>query len=364
MSILRFAATLVCVVATASFAVDATTATLCPFGWKHYPPADQCYRFWGSEGFNSSYVVRRTYDEASEVCARYDAEIPIVTNATQMTFIMDLVGRNSGRQVWTQPREDPVRSRNGTKFWTQYGHPFTEFFDWDHRRNMPGPESCIALQAAGNPSRRIVGGNNKMITVDCFERLGTLCVKQRRPMHVGGVNMTSDGTVDHIWNRELILRFIGSRIPHGTRVTLQTTDDSYFATAPPRYPTNCTFIRPLHGAASPVTLNVTSRPWSHRLCNGTCDEATLVLPASTPFVRGARYSFCFFKPIPFAEPKSEREYGLNLLPRVWLEVIQARDEYLRDVCVRHQASVEGFVQGKSDLDRDIVRPYFFDSRHV
>ena len=354
---------LVCVLLL--LAVSVRAGALCPFGWKHYAPADQCYRFWGSEGFNSSYVVRRTYDEASEVCSRYGAELPIVVNGSQLEFILDYVGRNSGRQVWTQIREDPTMlAVNGTKFWTQHGHPFNEFFDWDHRRKMPGPESCVALQTAGDPARRIVGGNNKMITVDCYERLGTLCVKERRPVHIGGVNMTAAGRVDHIWNRELILKFVGARIPSGTRVSLQTTDDSYFATAPPGYPTNCTFIRPLHAASAPVTLNVTSRPWSHKLCNGTCDEATFVLPAGTPFVRGARYSFCFFNPIPFHVPKSDREYGQNLLPDAYLEVIQDRNEYLQDVCIRHQSSVEGFVNGKSDLDRDIVRPYYFDSRHA
>ena len=113
-----------------------------------------------------------------------------------------------------------------------------------------------------------------------------------------------------------------------------------------------------------MILNVSSRPWGHPLCNGTCDEATFVLPAGTPFVRGARYSFCFFTPIPFYYPKSDREYGRNLLPDVHLEIVQHHDEYLRDVCTRHQASVEGFVHGKSDLDRDIVRPFYFDSRHA
>jgi hypothetical protein len=185
-------------------------------------------------------------------------------------------------------------------------------------------------------------------------------------VHIGAVNQTASDIIEHVWKSDLRLTFIGSRIPAGTRVTLQTTTEDFFATAPPRYPTNCSSIRPLVGDATPVLLNVSTRHYRHRLCNGTCDEATFYLSKATPLVRGARYSLCFFIPLPFKVPTAAREYAMNLLPNVFIEVVQARAEYLQDVCTRYQNGVDLFMGSaiRDDTQRDIVRPYYFDSRHA
>ena len=350
----------VCVVVQA---LIPSPAVPCPGGWTHFSATDECYRFWGSEGWNETIVIRRTYDEAVEVCKREQAELPVIHNASQMDFLFDrLIGRSTGHQVWLQVRED-LASREPFQLWrTNRGRHFDEFFDWDLRRRMPGHESCIALQAGGDRSRRIVGGNNKMVTVDCYERLGVLCAKQRVPVQLGAVNETIRGAIPILWRRELHLTLFGNRIPPGTIVSLQTTTDDYFATAAPRSPTNCSIVRPLVGDARPLHLNVSQMSrWSPH-CNGTCDMAHLVIPEDLPLVRGARYSFCFFVPIPFASFKSEREFGVNLIPEVYLEVIQPREEYLRDVCTRHQNLVEGFmINGRDDSNRPLVRPYYFNS---
>jgi hypothetical protein len=337
---------------------------MCPTGWQHFTHTDECYRYWTTVDWNRTVSVRRTYDEAVETCKMHHAELPVVKNATQFAFILDTIGRKTGRQAWLQIRDAPTNRLYPQVWMTNRGRVFDDFFDWDARRSMPGPEPCAAVQLMGEPARRIVGGTDKMITVDCYERLGVLCVKPRRPVSIGGVNLTRTGMVQHVWGTDLYLTFVGGNIPVGTRVTLQTTDENFFATAAPHSPTNCSMVVPLHGPSQSVHLGISHKSYTHKLCNGTCDEATFYLPSTAGLALGAKYSFCFFLPQPFDAPKDKKEYGLNLLPGVFLQEIQKRSEYLTDVCVRHQNSVQLFMgAGRDDRGRDIHRPYYFSSPH-
>lgn len=346
--------------------VPPISAVRCPVGWLHYEPEDTCYKVWPTSDWNTTTKVRLPYHEAVEFCALHDAVVPIVVNASQFDFILDLMGRTSGRAVWIGIRNDPA-NRLAQQVWrTPAGRDFDEHFRWDKKRKMPSVEDCTAIHARGDESKRIVGGNNKQITVDCWEKLGVVCQKQRVPVAINGVNNSASGPVYHVWGKHLKLVFIGRRIPPHTRVTIQTTTEDYFATAPPGFQTNCTDIQSLTAERVSLTLNVSLQTIPHHvLCNGTCDMATVELPASTPFVRGARYSFCFFVPIPFTAPKHRREYSANLLPNVYLETVQAHDEYLRDVCTRHEHSVDLFwnAAGHDDTNRDPVHPWYFNARH-
>jgi hypothetical protein len=335
----------------------------CPHDWAHRAADDSCYRVFPNDHQNSTMKVRVTFDEATAYCASQGAVLPVMWNASLTDFIAGVVGKTSGEAVWNGIRADPSVKTLPQVWKTDMGRTFTEHFDWDLRQQMPQYEDCVALHMGGDIARRIVGGNNKMVTIGCQERLSVVCQKLRVPVHIRGVNQTQHGVLTHVWNQPLSLDIIGGKIPAGTRVTLQTTTPAFFATGA-NVPTNCRRVQPLTGASLPLTLNVTTRHFAHGICNGTCDVATVSMPAATPFVRGAKYSLCFFVPGPFAAPNELSEYGRNLVPNVIIEVIQKRSEYLMDVCTRHQHSVQLFFgAGHVDTNRDKVSPFYFNSRH-
>lgn len=340
----------------------ATAANLpCPFGWAPYLPTDECYKVWPSNNWNASVKVQVTFDDAALFCASLQAGLPIPRNHSHMDWMLRLMGKTSGSVVWLGIRDDPSNLKWPQVWRTAAGRDFNEFFEWDTKQGMPGPEPCIGLQAGGDLARRIPGGNNKMLTLDCFERMSVMCVKQRVPVSITAVNLTMMGTVQQVWRDPLTLHFYGRRIPVGTLVSLQTTNE-HFSSGLPNQPTHCRNVKPLVGDSVYVRLNVSTKTLRHPACNGTCMIASASWPATTPFVRGAKYSACFFVPLPFANFKNAREFSQDFIPGVAIEFVQRRSEYLQDVCTRHQEDVNLFLGSHTnDRGRPIVRPYYFTS---
>lgn len=351
-----------CLLTIASHAlVPPYTALHCPPNWIWRQEDDQCYRAFPTSEHNTSTKVRLTFDDATTFCDTQGAQLPILLNHSLADFLMDLVGRTSGEGFWIGIRKDKSDKQTHQVWMTRNRRVFDSYFDWDHRRQMPQDGDCVAIHMKGDPSKRINGGNDKWVTMSCDEPASVVCQKPRYPFHIGGVNRTSSGIIQQIWGQDLYLEFIGKNIPHGVIVTLQTTQEGFFAHEPFQ-PTNCSKISHLIGASRPFHLNVSTHRYKDKLCNGTCDLAHLVVPATLPLVRGARYSLCFFPPFPYANPKQQDEYANDWLPGLSIEFIQKREEYLTDVCTRHRHSVDLFYgNGWDDTDRDRVSPFYFDT---
>jgi hypothetical protein len=343
----------------------------CPKFWSHRKTDDRCYRLFPSERSNATFRTPLNYDEAAEYCRIvHNAELPMAYNRTTADYLLDLIGRKSGVAIWLAVRHDrrSRRTSGDPNFIfpdSKRPYPFkTSFWDWDKSRGAPDGEECLALHARGDKSKRILGGNNKMVTVNCFNQLRVVCVKDRYPARINAVNGTTTGVVKATWRKPLWLEINGLYIPPGTRVSLQTTSEAYFP-AGPGQPTNCTDVPHTTGGSYPLILtNVTvNRKYPQKLCNGTCDSAVVNVPLSMPFVRGARYSLCFFVPA-FDKPTPlvSAEYARNLIPGVTVEWVQRRAEFLEDTCKRHKHSVDLFFgDRRTDTNRDKVNPYYFTS---
>lgn len=332
----------------------------CPVGWSHRTLDDRCYKLF------STNFTARNYEEADHYCSdAHQAELPMAYNRTTMDYLLDLIVRGSGRAVWLAIRNDPKNRKSPQEFIYPRTHrPYSSFFDWDKKRSMPDGEDCVALHAKGRPSVRVLGGNEKMITTSCYNHLDVVCVKDRVPPRINGVNGTGTGIVSLVWRQPAWLNIMGLHLPAGTRVTLQTTSEAYFATGP-NQPTNCTRVPRTTGGSFPLTVqNVTLTRQFNKLCNGTCDSSIVFIPPTMPFVRGAKYSLCFFVPtFNHRSPLVDDEYAaINHLPGLFVQWVQRRQEYLTDICTRHQHSVDLFFgDHRLDSNRDTLNPFYFDS---
>lgn len=331
----------------------------CPPKWRHRKADDTCSRFFPAG--NQSLAVKVSFRDAAAYCGSLRAALPVITNYTQLSFYRSFA-LQSGVGLWMGVTADPAHKRNPQRWIAPNGRSEGILFDWDTRRRMPNGEACVVLHMRGN-GETIVGGDNKMITVDCAERHAFVCTRPRLLASLTGVDFLPPSRVEVTWRRARIVRFLGAHIPVGTMVTMQTTNDRV-DTKSPNQPTNCKKVSMLTGASTPIRLNVTGRQMAERrLCNGTCDEGVVYFPIGWPWQRGARYSFCFFVPFPFSTPRVASEYALDLLgPRSYLEVVQDRHEYLRDVCNRRKANVNLFYNDRrTDGNTDKAQPYYFES---
>lgn len=332
----------------------------CPKLWNWRRSDDTCHRLYPNLHNNVTTAVLLSYGDAVAFCGSVQSSLPVITNRTQLQYFISLVGKTSGVSFWIGVKADPSFKRPPQRWQTIQQRSDGIYYDWDRAQHMPGYENCIAVQMRGDGVTR-GGGNNRMVTLDCALRASVVCSRPRLVASLNGVEWDVPRRIELTWHQPKQIRFIGQQIPRGTMVTMQTTRNVEDATTP-NQPTHCLKVNYLTGAATPLLLNITTRRYSG-LCNGTCDEGTVMFPSSWPWVRGARYSFCFFTPFPFATPRVPAEFAQELLgPAAYLEVTQSYTEYLTDICNRRLANVNLFYNDRrTDRNTDKVQPFYFDS---
>jgi len=213
------------------------------------------------------------------------------------------------------------------------------------------------------------GGNDRMITKDCYEKAHVVCTKPRVETAITLVDGAAPGRIEVLHGYERTIHFGGPYIPPGTQVTMQTTDGDNWATNS-KHETGCSKVYHIEGSSAPRLLNVTTHKYGHPSCTGQghsgdlCEEATITFPADWPWVRGARYSFCFFVPTPFRRPSVVGEWETELAKGAYVEVVQKHTDYLKDVCLRRRHHVDLFYgNGWTDMERTSGndRHWYFDS---
>ena len=343
----------------------------CETGWNHNPADDSCNMVFPSVGnqnrTGTGDAVPVTYWDAQAFCAKHRGAVPAIQNITwQLPYLMRLVRSSTvpGAAWWIgvhADRKDKKVGPNQRQRWVTPNDRDEGFtFRWDGSRHMPSYEGCVVMHMIGD--KKHTGGNDKMITVDCDERHHVVCTKPRVEASLTMLDHWVPGRVEVLHGYEKRVTFAGPYIPQGLRVTMQTTDERN-SLVPPRRVTHCDHIHTLTGASEPMLLNITAKREYSPLCNGTCQYATITFPASWPWVRGAQYSFCFFVPFPFNEPRAHAEWRTELMRNAYIEVVQKHTDYLRDVCDRRKANVNLFYgDGRTDLNRDKkTGPWYFDS---
>eukprot|EP00388_Colpodella_angusta_P015581 GDKJ01038619.1.p1 GENE.GDKJ01038619.1~~GDKJ01038619.1.p1 ORF type:complete len:266 (-),score=0.35 GDKJ01038619.1:62-859(-) len=224
-------------------------------------------------------------------------------------------------------------------------------------------DRCVAMHMKGL-SLFTPGGNEKMIGTDCSASHHVICTKKRVPVGIGAVNGGEPRRIEFIWNTTtLSLTFYGSRIPAGTLLTLQTGDDSVSNPTQYRQQTQCVKVSNITNASTPLPLTVTSTSnstlnatFAARYCGAnstTCDVATVTIPSTWPFIRGAKYSLCFFMADLFATPSSSlNEYQYNMLgSNMYIDVVQKYTSYQEDICEYRKHDIETFYGGYSDSNQ-------------
>lgn len=358
---------------SATWTGETPTATFhtwitCGEGWILFND-DFCYKHWPIKTHlsNESLPTPMTFDDAQRWCEGFRAHIPPIQHVAQMKFIQDLVGKNSGRRFWNGVYQDK-RYRGPQQVWrTVYNRThFNDFFVWDGRRKMPQYEDCVAVHNFGDLSVRVVGGNGAMITYPCDSRAEVVCARRREPWGVTAVNQTTSGRILVVEGQPLVLSVVGSRIPRGMQVQLQTTSYTTHS-GPEGEPTQCSQTKPrnpvlLNVSVPAVATNVTPSYRFMPLCNGTCAHTNVHFPASLKLVRGHKYSICFFLPYHFPTPLSSDEYMWNFLPNVWVEIAESRANYLRETCERHKNLINllYYNPNATDVVRNVPSPFYFD----
>ena len=351
-------------------AATRATNTSCGEGWT--PFGDECYKHFPilAHKTNETTPTPVTFEDAVAFCEHEQATIGVIHSQSQMSFMIGLVGRNSGRKFWNGVYQDK-RFKTLAQVWrTVYNRTFydgvVEFFAWDRKRGMPRHEDCIVVHVRGDLGKRIVGGNDLMLTYACDQRAEVVCERRRVPWSVTAVNMTTAGSLLHIEGRPLTLAVVGRNLPVGMSVQLQTTTYKTHPTLEGE-PTHCTQtgIRdpiPFNVSAPGTALNVTRSRSPHPACNASCDQVLIHFPTTLKLVRGHKYSLCFFMPYNYRTPKTQNEYRWDYLPGMWLEVAETRMNFLRETCQRHRdlVNVLYFDRTATDLTRVVPSPMYFD----
>lgn len=335
-----------------------TAATVpCPTNWTWNSFDDSCNIVYPNlttrMGDVPSFV---SFAQATEYCRSQNAALPVIIDLpTQLTFYRELVGMQSGRRWWVGVQLDPSVKNTSLQRWiTATGRSTGFVFDWDTKRLMPNLyDRCVVMHEIGNYSKRVHGGNGKMLTVDCEQRHSVVCTKQRVPVKLEGFNDGLPRRIPFVHRTyDLNITFLGPRIPAGTLVTLQTLDPAQGLPLSQRTgtETHCKSVTDVTGVSTPFPLTV-SNFWYNStrtpsLCNGSCMSASIVIPKTWALQRGARYSFCFYVPLPFATPNNLPEYQFELLgSQAYLEVVQHDKDFLRDVCTRRTQDLQAVVAG-------------------
>lgn len=359
----------------------------CPAGWSLLPWDDTCSAVWpraqingdAYDGVNAALLSRpMNFNRAREMCAEQDASLPTIRDlATQLEFYKDLVGRTSGRSFWINVWADPAdkdfaTNPGGTPWITTDRRDVGFVFDWDLKRSMPRPfDRCVAMHMKGD-GIAVHGGNEKMIGTDCGSVHHVVCTKKRVPAGIAAINEGEPRRMEFVWNTsDLQLTFYGTRIPEGTLLTLQSANgvDSQILN---RQPTRCQGIRSISGVSAPFRLSVTASvpsidaDFSDRFCGAgstTCDTATVTIPRDWPFVRGAKYSLCFFVADIFDTPSSSLlEFENELLgDEMVIDVVQKYSSYQEDICDMRAKDITTFYGGYSDTAQPKLTQTPFDS---
>lgn len=334
----------------------------CPTGWNHDRNDDTCNAIFPRQNHNFTVGGKVNFYEAAHFCAGEGAEMPLIYSTAKLAYYNGLAGPTSGRTWWIGVRNDPSHRSLPQRWITRQRRTEGFLFEWDGKQQpQPGPQGCVVQHMRGD-KKKTVGGRTKMVTRDCYERHSVICTKPRVPPHISAVNQQPPGRIEAVWRHPNTYTFWGQNIPYGTRLSLQTTTEEEFVEAP-NQPTRCKHVGVVHGASEPIELNVTKTAFYNKLCNGTCQSATVTFPSTWPFVRGAKYSLCFFVPRPWATPQVPTEYDYELLGGdAFVEVVQKHEEYLRDVCLRRRHNLEMFYgSGHVDTHRDLAHPWYFES---
>ena len=323
-----------------------------------------------------------TFDEALTYCeVEHGATIVPIQNFAMKEFMTDLVGRNSGIKFWNGVYQD-VRFQYGNghhysrptdkAIWrTVYNRTgFDDYFLWDQRRRMPHlTEDCIAFHVRGDLGRRIVGGNDAMISYPCHSRADVVCGRLREPWSVSSINRTTSGPLYAAEDVPLKLHIVGKSLPRLFGVQLQTTNYKTH-NGEEGQPTHCVQTRPrarifMNESSTPgFARNVSNLYSFHPHCNGTCNQALIEFPPPSVLnlQRGAKYSVCFFFPYDAAVPLSSDEFRWDFLPSLYIEVGIREQTYLEETCERHQQLVNLLYldQSSTDTTRSVRNPWYFD----
>lgn len=351
------------------FVAAVAHAQSCPAGWDHSTFDDSCNivlpRFNRTAAIGSMPTYA-SFDDATAWCASLNAALPIIVdNTTQLDYYTNLTGVHSGVAWWVGVRANP--SIGNQSVWITANFRTNGFqFLWDTKRDQPNPYGrCVIMHQLGNASARVYGGNGAMVATDCEKKHSAICTMQRVPVAIEALQGEAPAQQELVYGYQTTITFYGSRIPNGTQVSLQTQDPSLFVTyGQTGAATNCVSVTTLTGASTPLPLTIIGT-LNNSLCvnASNCTVATITLPASWPFVRGANYSFCFFVPLPFSNYSNPAEFQNNLLgPAAMLTIVQGALSYLRDTCSRFQEEL-GVVlgTGTNDAQRAPVIPPMFNA---
>ena len=262
----------------------------CPANWTYSSFDDSCNIVYPNlttrMGDVPSYV---SFQQATDYCKSQNATLPIIIDLpTQLVYYRNLVGMASGRRWWVGVQLDPAVKNTSLQRWiTANGRPTGFVFDWDTKRLMPNLyDRCVVMHEIGNATIRVHGGNGKMLTVDCEQRHSVVCTKQRVPVAIQGFNDGTPRRIPFVYQTyDLNVTFLGTRIPAGTLVTLQTLDPNMNMSLSQRTgsATHCQALSNISGAATPFSLPVANYWYTPAanptLCNGgSCMSATVVIP--------------------------------------------------------------------------------------
>lgn len=362
----------------------------CPPGWSYLAWDDSCSAVWPRLyiGQNITYNATRAlelsvplnFKRATELCEQQRATLPVIRDlTTQLTFYKNLIGLTSGRSfwlnVWSNASLKDFDATTQSTWITTDRRPVGFVFDWDTVRGMPRSyDRCVAMHMKGL-NLYTHGGNEKMIGTDCGATHHVICTKKRVPAGIGAVNGGEPRRMEFVWNTtSLVLTFAGSRIPSGTLLTFQTGDDATSNPTQYRQATQCTKVTNITGASTPFPLTLTSTSnssvdplFAAQFCgtnSTTCDFATITVPKDWPFIRGAKYSLCFYVADLFATPSTSLdEYQHNLLgANMYIDVVQKYTSYQEDICESRKHVLETYYGGYNDASMPYrTSPYPFDA---
>lgn len=159
----------------------------CPSGWYLDTHDDLCYKIFPTRddqpltpGTGDS--VRKTFDDAAAYCKSQRGWLVIVRDLqTQLNFLLQLARKLAapGFTWWVGVAADRRQKNTGvqqTINWITPAERQSGFvFDWDSTLQMPSYESCAVVAMKGD--EQTPGGNDKMITVDCYEVHGVVCAR-------------------------------------------------------------------------------------------------------------------------------------------------------------------------------------------
>jgi hypothetical protein len=374
--------TLFCVLLLVTVAV-ADASSFCPENWTPYN--EWCFKHFSAltsatdthNRPNETLPTQMTFDEALTYCqAEHHATIVPIQNASMMNFLRDLVGQKTGKKFWNGVYQDARYQQHGysissTVWRTVYNRTgFQDFFSWDQRRGMPHlTEDCIAYHISGDLSKRIVGGNDAMISFPCNSRAEVVCGRLRDQWTVTAVNKTTSGALLAVEDRPLRLLIVGNNLPLNFGVQLQTTNYKTH-NGEEGQPTHCvqTHLRTpifMNESSTPAfATNITEIVSFHPHCNGTCSQTFLDFPPPNKLnlQRGFKHSLCFFLPLDYATPLSSDEFRWDFFPDLYIEVGIRERTYLEETCERHQQLVNLLYMDSNATDktRVVESPWYFD----